>query len=376
MRALVLGSNATLVLNTVSALGAAGIEADVISDWTAPRVRFSRYCRRYVRVPFESLHISGDGLPMLSDYCRDNEIDVVIPADLATTFDLANLGDEDLPRFPVASPSTLETLHDKWRFQQLLRRHELPTPCTQLLRPGSDGRELELPFPVIVKPAASEGGSGIQRCEDAGELARLRAQPAHQHGQWIAQEIIPGHDIDLSVLADHGRVVAYTIQQDEGSDKKRFLHDPQMLEVGCAIVNATQFHGLAHFDMRVDERNGKLYVIECNPRIWGSLMYSVWAGVNFVALGCRVARGERLTISMPPKEHVWHQGVAPRRLFKALMQGRSAPEGMSGATLESWRQAHRDPWTQLIGDLTERNEARFREVLKARNRSEKEAARQ
>ena len=53
MRALVLGSNATLVLNTVSALGAAGIEADVISDWAEPRVLFSRYCRRYVRVRFE-----------------------------------------------------------------------------------------------------------------------------------------------------------------------------------------------------------------------------------------------------------------------------------------------------------------------------------
>ena len=374
MRALVLGSNATLVLNTVLALGAAGIEADVISDWTAPRVRFSRYCRRYVRVPFESLHIAGDSLTMLTEYCRQNEIDVVIPADLATTFELAKLSEQDLPRFPVASPSTLESLHDKWRFQQLLRRHELPTPCTQLLRRGSDGRELELPFPVIVKPAAGEGGFGIQRCYNAADLARARVLPEQQQGDWIAQELIPGQDIDLSVLADHGRVVAYTIQQDEASDKKRFLHDPEMLEVGCAIVHATQFHGLAHFDMRLDERNGKLYVIECNPRVWGSLMYSVWAGVNFIALGCRVARGERLTISMPPSEHVWHQGVAPRRLFKALMQGRSAPEGMSGATLESWRQAHRDPWTQLIGDLTERNEARFREVLKARNRSDKEAA--
>lgn len=364
MRALVLGSNATLVLNTVSALGAAGIEADVISDWAAPRVRFSRYCRRYVRVPFESLHIAGESLTMLTDYCRDNAIDVVIPADLASTFELAKLSDDALPRFPVASPEALETLHDKWHFQQLLRRHELPTPCTQLLRRGSDGSELELPFPVIVKPAASEGGFGIQRCNDSEELARLRARPEHQQGDWIAQEVIPGHDVDLSLLADHGRVVAYTIQQDEDADKKRFLHDPQMLEIACAIVNATQFHGLAHFDMRVDERNGKLYVIECNPRIWGSLMYSVWAGVNFVALGCRVARGERLTISMPPSEHVWHQGVAPRRLFKALMQGRSAPEGMSGATLESWRQAHRDPLTQLIGGITERREARLRERMK------------
>jgi len=373
MRALVLGSNATLVLNAVSALGAAGIEADVISDWTAPRVRFSRYCRRYTRVPFESLH-AGNNLAMLSEYCREHAIDVVIPADLACTFQLAELNEDDLPRFPVASPSTLEQLHDKWRFAQLLRSRQLPAPPTQLLSPGSDGSEVELRFPVIVKPAAAEGGFGIVRCDTPADLARERTRPEHRRGEWLVQEVIPGHDIDLSLLADRGRVVAYTIQQDEASDKKRFLHDPEMLEIACAIVHATQFHGLAHFDMRVEEGTGKLYVIECNPRVWGSLMYSVWAGVNFIALGCRLARGERLTISMPPSEHVWHQGVAPRRLFKALLQGRSSPEGMSGATLASWRQAHGDPWIQLIGGLTERNEERWRKRLKSRVRDEEPVA--
>ena len=138
----------------------------------------------------------------------------------------------------------------------------------------------------------------------------------------------------------------------------------QVLEVARTLVRETGFHGLAHFDMRLSE-DGALYVIECNPRVWGSLMYSVWAGVNFIALGCRVARGEQVTLGAPPLESVWHQGVAPRRLLKALLQGRSAPAGMSGATLASWRQVHRDPLTQLIGAVTERHEGRLRARLRS-----------
>jgi predicted ATP-grasp superfamily ATP-dependent carboligase len=136
-----------------------------------------------------------------------------------------------------------------------------------------------------------------------------------------------------------------------------------MLEVAAGIVRATGFHGLAHFDMRVDAHDGSLYVLECNPRVWGSLMYSVWAGVNFIELGCQIARGEHVPSSPAPTETVWHQGVAPRRMLKAWLQGRSAPKGMSGATLSSWQQAHRDPFIQLVGAFTEKGERFVRERL-------------
>jgi predicted ATP-grasp superfamily ATP-dependent carboligase len=165
------------------------------------------------------------------------------------------------------------------------------------------------------------------------------------------------------VLADHARIVAHTIQHTETEEVKRFVRDEHMLEIAAGIVQATKFHGLAHFDMRVDAQTGSLYVLECNPRVWGSLMYSVWAGVNFIALGCELARGEHVAARVAPSERVWHQGVAPRRMLKALLQGRRAPEGMSGGTLSSWQQAHRDPWIQLVGKFTERSEEYMREKL-------------
>ena len=365
MRALVIGNNTVFGLSVVSALGAAHHHADVLSHWYAPRVRFSRYCRSYLHVAPSALeldNLTGEGLRLLQDYVRSHAVDVVIPGDLSATLGLSKLAPDELPRFPVARHDVLQLLHDKWSFHQLLTREGLPSPRTELLEGAG-----ALAFPIIVKPSNSEGGEGIHICESSEELATLCASDAVSGRRYIAQQLIIGHDVDVSVLAEHGRIIAYTIQHTETHDVKRFVLDEHMFEVAAAIVQATQFHGLAHFDMRIDGQTGELYVIECNPRVWGSLMYSVWAGVNFIDLGCQLALGQRPADSLPPTERVWHQGVAPRRMLKALLQGRRAPAGMTGATLASWEQAHRDPWTQVIGMLAERGEAYMRDRLQQRS---------
>jgi hypothetical protein len=364
MRALVIGSNPTLAWNVVAALGAAHLESDVLCDWYLPRLRFSRHCGKYWRVP-RPLDLTSS-LPLIKQVCQSRAIDVVIPADMRTTFQLARLPEGELPSFPIASLPTLRTLHDKWALYQLLVREQLPSPRTELLSVDAPS-SLTLRFPLIVKPAEGEGGEGIYTCATPRELDELCARPSLRAQRLIAQEVIIGHDVDLSLLADHGRIVAYTSQHTETPDTVRFVQHERMHEVATAIVRATQFHGLAHFDMRVDARDGALYVIECNPRVWGSMLYSVWAGVNFIELGCRIAQGQHLptTQMATPTERVWHQGVAPRRLLKALLHGRLSPPGMTGGTLASWRQAHSDPLAQLIGERAENSEFALRNRLRS-----------
>jgi predicted ATP-grasp superfamily ATP-dependent carboligase len=101
--------------------------------------------------------------------------------------------------------------------------------------------------------------------------------------------------------------------------------------------------------MRIDERDGNVSVIECNPRFWGSMILSTWSGVNFVEMGCDMALGRPVVpmdqIDGPSK----HQGVAPRRMLKALLGGRTAPEGLGPSMLAGWNQVHADPLPELIG---------------------------
>ena len=52
-----------------------------------------------------------------------------------------------------------------------------------------------------------------------------------------------------------------------------------------------------------------------------------------------------------------------RGTVRALLQGRTAPADMRGATLASWQQAHTDPLPQLLGQLTESSEDWLRQHI-------------
>jgi hypothetical protein len=90
------------------------------------------------------------------------------------------------------------------------------------------------------------------------------------------------------------------------------------------------------------------------------LLYSVWAGVNFLELGCRLTLGRPLPPFTATSGDIRYQGIAPLRLTKALLRGRTAPGGMTGGTLASWRQALRDPLPEIFGHFTEGVEDRRR----------------
>ena len=187
MQALVIGSNPTLLLNVVQALSVANIQAEVLSDWRAPRVRFSRYCRRYHCVASRTLTLTFPGAAdRLQRYSERLDIDLVIACDLTAIIGLAHLWQSTataIPCFPIASLEVIETLHDKWRFHQLLRGLQLPSPSTHLL--AADGCEAahDLTYPLMLKPVAGEGSSGVVRCNSAQELLARRSSQAED---WIA----------------------------------------------------------------------------------------------------------------------------------------------------------------------------------------------
>lgn len=350
MRALVLCSNPVFALGIVRSLGAVGARAYVMGDRRVTRVRFSRYCAQYMHVAASELGSSAAMIRRINDACARHQIDIIIAGDMARTFLLAEIAASlSAPIFPVADLEVLHALHDKGSFWKLLTRLGLPTPRTQVLEPGASLDAIPFDYPLMLKPTNSEGGDRVHRCDSPRELQALVGAPEAQQQQWLVQEFVPGHDIDLSLLADRGRIVAWTIQDDSDGGLKIFKPEPRLLAIGERLVAATGFHGVAHFDMRIDARDGRVQVIECNPRFWGSVILSTWSGVNFVALGCALALGQPVAPASQVDGPSQYQGPAPRRMLKALLLGHTAPPELSGSMLVGWKQVHADPLPELIG---------------------------
>ena len=278
--------------------------------------------------------------------CAVREIGIVVAADTRSNRLVHRLVDRLPPTvepFPMCSEGLFERLYDKGSFAELLVDLEIPRPKTAIVSSEAEVRAIELSPPYILKPCQGESGDGIITVASTQELhAEVTRRARIGDVPLVVQELIPGEDIDLSVLADHGRCIAWTIQQNEGTGQKRFVLNDQVLALGKRIIEGTGYHGVAHFDMRIDHRNGEILVIEANPRFWGTLSYSVWSGVNFLDLGIRMMRGEDLTSVFREVECVCpYLGVTRGSIVRDLLGGWPVPKNLSAPQKRAWRFHHR-----------------------------------
>lgn len=249
---------------------------------------------------------------------------VLMVVDMAATTLLGELADElwDYQIAPVSDTALVESVHDKWSFAGHMRRLGLAHPTTELIDQRSDLDALDLAFPQIVKPLADSSGRGITRVDSEHALRqRIESEPLPV----IVQQFIEGRDIDISILADHGRIVAWAVQSWNPQTRRlEFFEDRRLYDVCAEFVADTGYHGLGHMDMRIDTATDQLYAIEFNPRSWGSINYAAWAGVNFPALAVRMAMGETLdtqphpkpcAVPMPNKKLLVKQALTGQLLF-------------------------------------------------------------
>jgi|GEM_PF-1036040 len=282
----------------------------------------------------------------VGDFCERRGVGTVVAGDTRCSRFLlrtAPLLPPGVQSFPMCEPELFEQLYDKWRFAALLQELSLPGPPTTLIRCVEDLEGCEIDPPVLIKPTQGEAGLGIETVSTSEELQRIvTARPHLEEKPIVAQSYIPGSDIDLSLLADHGHCVAWTIQQRAENGAMRFVQRSDVLELGQELVRSTGYHGVMHLDLRIDRRNGSVLILESNPRFWGSLCYSVWNGVNFLELGLRLMDGEDVTQRFHSiYTECPYLGVTRRSLPRALAGGWPAPGRLTATQRQSWRFHHR-----------------------------------
>lgn len=280
------------------------------------------------------------------DFCEGRGIGAVIAADTRCSrflLRMAPMLPAGVQCFPMCEPELFEQLYDKWRFATLLEELSLPGPRTALIRCAEDLERCDIKPPAIVKPTQGEAGFGIETVSTFVEMRSIvEAWADLQENPLVLQSYIPGSDIDLSLLADQGRCVAWTIQQRAENGVMRFCDRSDVLELGQELAQRTGYHGVMHLDMRIDRRNGRVVFIESNPRFWGSLCYSVWTGVNFLDLGLRLMEGEDVARQFSPVDaECPYLAITGTSLPRALVGGWLAPRRLTEAQRRSWRFHHR-----------------------------------
>jgi predicted ATP-grasp superfamily ATP-dependent carboligase len=245
----------------------------------------------------ESSEDTEEIVDVINNYCKKQEIDIIIPSGLLGTFLIA-LIKEKLSYssvFPLNSADQICKLNNKWDFYKMLKQHNIPTPETVLIKTTEQIELLNLNFPIIVKPLDQGNGYGVKKIDSIIDLHRHISSNENNLNNLplLAQEYIYGYDILLNILAKNGELIAWTINK-RIPYYFEFFKDEKILEIAHKLVDSCNYSGVANFDIRFDERSNSVKVIECNPRFWASFGASVSYGIDFVNLGILLAQGQKL----------------------------------------------------------------------------------
>lgn len=206
-------------------------------------------------------------------------------------------------RFVIADAALIEDLVDKARFQAVAERLALPLPPSRRLRPSSGPLgDLGLRFPLIVKPltrdaewAAIGGSQKAVRVETVQALHKLWPLLADCDTDFLAQEEIPGPESGMEsyhVYVDRMGEIAGEFTGKKirtwpvtcGHSTSLTITDAaDVTELGRALTRKLNLRGIAKFDFK-RAPDGKLYLLEVNPRfnLWHHL--GAVAGINLPAL--------------------------------------------------------------------------------------------
>jgi predicted ATP-grasp superfamily ATP-dependent carboligase len=207
---------------------------------------------------------------------------------------ISRYGDPRIAVMPVAPVETQRLLGDKWAFHQLCGRLALPTPRTEYF-PDKAAIAVEpllarLGERVVVKATGLKAGVGMAIVDGPADLRRqVTENPSYSYAPLVAQTFIDGADIGVSVLAQEGRVLHLAVQSARG-DRLRFLHHDALIEAATVLMRETAYSGFANIDARL-RPDGGIALLECNPRPWGTMAKSAWAGLNFLRAGLAAAVG-------------------------------------------------------------------------------------
>jgi carbamoyl-phosphate synthase large subunit len=186
---------------------------------------------------------------------------------------------EQLGAKPVVSDlESMEICYDKMMtFQKLNDKFDMPFTTTD---PD------KIPeFPIIAKPRREKGGYDMMLIEN--ENALIQATSKFQ--DLIFQEYLPGEEYTIDVLSDLNKkpliaVPRIRLETKGGiSTKGKVIHDTQIEQICMNVADFIGIRGPCCIQMK-GAKNGRLKLVEVNPRMGGGTIFATLAGVNFPAL--------------------------------------------------------------------------------------------
>ena len=214
-------------------------------------------------------------------------------------------------KFCTSSWNVVREALDKRLSYALADRCGVAHPLTFYPQDGNDLMRLEVAFPAILKPSVQAGWNALISAK-AWKL-RSRDEMIRRYGEArvmmeprsiMIQDFVPGtndNQYSYAALCRDGvplasltarRLRQYPIEFGRTSSLVETIDMPEVESLARRLLSARGFTGIVEVEFKRDPRDGKLKLLDINPRAWRWISLGARAGVDFPYLLYRMARGE------------------------------------------------------------------------------------
>ncbi|WP_203300625.1 ATP-grasp domain-containing protein [Marinobacter sediminum] len=229
------------------------------------------------------------------------EITFLLPITETTTYVVLRYQDE-LPSFvtfPFPSEAEVEKLANKNNLFEYADRQGTPIPATVWCQNRQDGLKalpLVKDFPIVLKPFKSKIlqadrilSTRVLIANDSNEAESQLQANAFFDYPFTIQSYVQGTGQGIFALFNKGEPVCYfshrRLREKPPGGGVSVLSesaqlDPQLKMYAEKLLIGANWHGVAMVEFRVSP-TGTGYLMEVNPRFWGSLQLAIDSGIDF-----------------------------------------------------------------------------------------------
>jgi len=353
-------------LGVVRSLGRRGHRVVCVSPHRRAHSFYSKYCSVREVVPDPAARPKEYGQALARIASRE-EVRVIFPVYIHSVRLLARRGRDLFTNVAMLVPpaDSFEVADDKARTCAHAAGLRMPTPGYTLYRePGeveagiASGR---LELPLVLKTPVGEGARGVRYLDRASDLQRLWDEIDPAKKGLLAQRRIRGDGYGVSLLFDShsnclARFVHRRLRESPPSGGASVLREsvdwPGLAEMAERLLASLHWRGVAMVEYKV-AADGTPYLMEINPRFWGSLHLAVVSGVDFPYLYFISAIGRD-----PAPVYQYRAGIRASRLLYGGLQVLPHYIKASGSPMRALRETFGLTGVETHFDILSRDDPR------------------
>ena len=285
-------------------LGSRGINVFIGDSNQLSMAGFSRFTKGRFSYPSFYQH-PRQFIERLTGIIKEIQADVYIPTHEETLIVAKYI--EQFPSeviIPIAPFDTLLLAHNKRRLLEIAHNIGVHIPQTFEVNSLDELSLLSnrIIYPVVIKLSQSNSAKGVFYTDDPEEFVKTYLDVIQQFkidrdNYPLVQEYVTGEGWGVSMLYNRGELRAkFTHQRlrektpTGGTSTRRIsVVNPMLEEAAQQLLNHLKWHGVAMVEFKYNPETEKYWLMEVNPRFWGSLALAVAAGVDFPWLLYRMA---------------------------------------------------------------------------------------